>query len=135
MRVWTIVKNFILHLPGLQMKNSKNIGIILLIVFLGISSIPLFSAPAAPLASDSKTYIVFFENGDDHASQWLIRSISESEEFNVRTTPATNCFISFARGVNYHTTLHRVQFIQTSERSNIKQPKERLYLSNSCFTI
>jgi len=117
------------------MKKSKNIGVLLLIVFMGISAIPLFSAPAVPNADDNQTYLVYFENGDDHASQWLIRSISESEEFNVRTAAAANCIVSFACYASHHSKIHGVQFAQTNEREDIRQPKERIYLSNSCFTI
>ncbi|MEQ1584340.1 MAG: hypothetical protein ABL895_00560 [Cyclobacteriaceae bacterium] len=117
------------------MKKSKNIGVLLLVVFMGISAIPLFSEPTAPKAVDKQIYTVYFENGDDHASQWLIRSISESEEFNVRTAPVSNCVLLFACCVNYHSTIHKIQFAQTNERKNFKQPKERIYLSNSCFTI
>ncbi len=117
------------------MRNSKNIGVLLLIVFMGISAIPLFSAPAAPKAVDKQIHIAHFENGDDHASQWLLRSISESEEFNVRTTSVNNSVLFFACCVNYHTTIHKIQFAQTNERKDFKQPKERIYLSNSCFTI
>jgi hypothetical protein len=117
------------------MRKSKNIGVLLLIVFMGISAIPLFSAPAAPKAHDKQIHIAHFENGDDHASQWLLRSISESEEFNVRTAPATNCIVSFACCASHHSKIHHVQFAQTNERKDFKQPKERIYLRNSCFTI
>lgn len=117
------------------MKKSKNIGVLLLIVFMGISAIPLFSAPAAPNSDDKQPFIVFFENGDDHTNQWLIRTISESEEFNVRSATANNCIELFAGCANYHSCIHKVWFAQTIEQKDIKQPKERIYLSNSCFTI
>jgi hypothetical protein len=117
------------------MKKPKNIGIILLIAFMGILAMPLLSAPAAPHSNDHESNLVFFENGDEHTSQWLIRSISESEEYNVRTAATNSSVLVFTYCVNYHSNIHNVQFIQTKERKDIEVPKERIYLSNSCFTI
>ena len=118
------------------MKKPKNSGIILLIAFMGILSMPLLSAPAAPPLHHDKFNLAFFENGDEHSSQWLIRSISESEEYNnARTSAVCNYLILFNNCINYHSNIHKVLFAQIKERKDIKLPKEHIYLSNSCFTI
>ena len=118
------------------MKKPKNSGIILLIAFMGILAMPLLSAPAAPPLDHHKSNLAFFENGDEHTCQWLIRSISESEEFNNTRNEATgNCVILFNYCINYHSHIHKILFTQTKERKDIKLPKEHIYLSNSCFTI
>lgn len=118
------------------MKKSKSIGVVLLFAFMGILAMPLLSAPTAPHSKDHESNLVFFENGDEHTSQWLIRSISESEEFNnTRTAAAGNCVILFNYCINYHSNIHKILFTQIKERKDIKLPKEHIYLSNSCFTI
>lgn len=118
------------------MEKPKKIGVILLIAFMGIMAMPLLSAPAAPPLDHAKSNAAFFENGDEHTSQWLIRSISESEEYNSTRTSATcNYFILFNNCINYHSNIHKVLFTQIKERKDIKLPKEHIYLSNSCFTI
>ena len=117
------------------MKKSTCLGVILLVAFMGILAMPLLSAPAAPHFKDHESNLVFFENGDEHTSQWLIRSISESEEYNVRTAATNSSVIVFTHCVNYHSDIHKVRFVQIKERKDIEVPKEHIYLSNSCFTI
>jgi len=118
------------------MKKPKNIGIVLLFAFMGILAMPLLSAPAAPPLDHNKSNLIFFENGDEHTSQWLIRSVSESEEFNLRSEASnSNSVVLFNYCINFHSIVHTVRFAQTKEQMDIKVPKERLYLINSLFTI
>lgn len=118
------------------MKKSKGIGIALLFAFIGILAMPLLSAPAAPNQIDHQSDLVYFEDGDDHTSQWLIRSISDSEEFNnSRSDNAGNPVVLFNHCINHHDNIHHVLFSQTKEKKDIKLPKEYIYLINSCFTI
>ncbi len=122
--------------PPNKMKKPKNIGIILLIAFMGTLSIPLLSAPAAPPSDHQISNATFFENGDEHTSQWLIRSISENEEYsNDRISTLGNCVIPYTNCINYHSNIYKVLFTQIKEKKDIKIPKEHIYLSNSCFTI
>jgi hypothetical protein len=116
------------------MKKSKSIGVVLLFAFMGILAMPLLSAPAAP-CDDHDSNLIFFENGDDHTSQWLIRSISDSEEFNNRTAATNSLIVLYGSFISYHSNIQKVRFTQTKERKDIQLPKERIYLSNSCFTI
>lgn len=117
------------------MRKPKNIAGFFLFAFIGILAMPLLSTPTAPPLDHHKSNMAFFENGDEHASQWLIRSISESEEFNTRADNTNTFVLLFIGSRNYHSTIHKVWFAQTNERKGIEFPKERIYLSNSCFTI
>jgi hypothetical protein len=118
------------------MKKPKNIGIVLLIAFMGMLAMPLLSAPAAPTLDHNKSNVSFFQNGDEHTSQWIIRSISETEEYNNGTTAAaSNSLVLFNNCTNYHSAIYKVLFAQIKERKDIKVPKEHIYLSNSCLTI
>lgn len=118
------------------MKKPKKVGITLLFAFMGILAMPLLSAPAAPPLDHNKSNVAFFENGDEHSSQWLIRSVSESEEVNIRPASANNnCIILFNRCLYYHSNVHKIWFEQTIDQKDLKVPKEHIYLSNSCFTI
>lgn len=117
------------------MKKSKSIGVILLFAFIGILAIPLLAAPAAPHSKHHESNLVSFEIGDEHATPWLICSISESDEFNARASGNSNGILLFTDCINYHSNIHKVRFTQTKEQTDIKLPKERIYLSNSCFTI
>lgn len=118
------------------MEKPKNIAVVMLFAFMGILAMPLLSAPAAPPLDHHKSNLSFFENGDEHTSQWLIRSISEIEEYNnSNTAPASNSLILFSNCISYHSTIHRVLFAQAKEQKDIKVPKEHIYLNNSCLTI
>jgi hypothetical protein len=118
------------------MKRLNKIGIILLVAFMGMLAMPLISAPEAIPYDHHKYDLAFFENGDEHTSQWLIRSVSESEEFNVRTTTVdSNHIFFFNCCIRHHSNVHKVRFIQFNRQKDIKVPKEHIYLSNSCFTI
>lgn len=117
------------------MKKSSCIGIILLFAFMGIMAMPLLSAPALPHSEDRQINFAYFENGDNHTSHWLIRSISEIEEFNSRTAATNDCILLFIFCINYHSNIHNVRLNQINEQANVKVPKERIYLINSQFTI
>jgi len=118
------------------MEKPKNIAVVMLFAFMGILAMPLLSAPAAPPLDHHKSNLAFFENGDEHTSQWLIRSISEIEEYsNGNTEAAGNSPIHFNNCISYHSTIHKILFAQAKGRKDIKVPKEHIYLSNSCLTI
>ncbi len=117
------------------MKRSNGIGFILLVAFMGMLVMPLLSAPVAPQSEDHQSNIVFFENGDDHTSHWLIRSVSDSEEFNARTAATWDSILLLAYGVNVHSAIHQVRFSQINEQRDTKVPKQRIYLINSQLTI
>jgi len=117
------------------MKKSNGIGFILLVAFMGMLAIPLLSAPVAPQSDNRQSNIVFFENGDDHTSQWLIRSVSDSEESNVRSAATWDSILLFAHCVNVHSTIHQVRFSQINEQRDTQVLKERIHLINSHLTI
>lgn len=114
-------------------KDKRHAGILMLGIFLALSAFPFFSSQAKAAAADEPVKITCFENGEDNAGQWLIRQWSENEEITVR--PATNpiSFLPFLK--EFHSVKNTVRFIQIIETENIRQPKEHLYLLNSCFTI
>jgi hypothetical protein len=116
------------------MKNSRIIAISLLIAFLGISSIPLLVAPAPPVEQEATRFLVF-ENGEEHSSHWLLRSISESEELNTRNTVEQNRDVTKPDGVAYLSVVSKVRLIQNVKFIEAKYPKERLYLVHSLFLI
>ena len=113
-------------------KPKKN-GVLLLVAFIGLMAIPFFSAPAASL--NARQEQVHFENGDDHASHWLIRSVSEGEEFNGRSEVSNHSLLLFDSFNHYHSNILKVSLTQANRWNDIRLPKERLYLMNSVFTI
>jgi hypothetical protein len=115
-------------------RKPKRLGILLLVAFIGLMAIPFFSAPAASLTAKQEQ--VHFENGDDHASHWLIRSVSESEELNGRSEVSNNNnLLLFDCCIHYHSNILRVSLTQANRWEDVRLPKERLYLINSVFTI
>jgi hypothetical protein len=118
------------------MEKPKNIAVVMLFAFMGILAMPLLSAPAAPSLDHSKSNVSFFENGDEHTNQWLIRSISETEEHqNTSTSTTCKALVLHNNCINHHSTISKVLFAQAKERKDIKVPKAHIYLSNSCLTI
>ena len=116
-------------------KKTKSLGVVLLLAFMGMLAMPLLSAPAVPLTDYQKHSHLYFENGDDYTSQWLIRSVSESEEQNVRSEAVDNSFIFFSGNANHYSNILKARFIQTNKRNNVRLPKERIYLNNSILII
>jgi len=116
-----------------MIRKTKSLGILLLLAFIGFMVMPLLSPPAKPFEDNHE--LVYFENGDDHASHWLIRSISESEELNVRSEISNNVFLFFDCWINYHSNILKVSISQTNRWNDKRLSKERLYLINSMFTI
>jgi hypothetical protein len=117
------------------MKKSKNYGIIMLIAFIGILALPSFSAPAEPLEHDINPHLTFFENGDEHTSQWLLRSVTEGEEFSNRGENPHEEVLLFDCCVNHHSNISKVRFEQIRENSFHKLSKEQLYLLINRLTI
>ncbi|MBL7861091.1 MAG: hypothetical protein JNJ65_08005 [Cyclobacteriaceae bacterium] len=116
------------------MKKSKIIAFSLLIAFLGISSMPLWVAPASPIEQEATRFLVF-ENGEEHSSHWLLRSISENEELNTRNTAEHHRHFVNPHGVAYTSEVSKVRLIQNVQFSEAKRPKQRLYLVHSLFLI
>lgn len=117
------------------MLKTRRYGLSMLIAFFGILALPLFSAPAEPLADKDKANMLFFEDADEHTNQWLIRSVSEGEEFSSRSETSQEQIVLFDCFESYHTSINKIKFQQTIDRSNIRLPKDRLYIFNSVLTI
>ena len=117
------------------MNKSKKYGIVMLVAFLGILALPCFSAPAKPHEDKDKAHFTYFENADEHANHWVLRSVAEGEEFSNRGENSHEEILFFDCCINHHSNIYKVRLEQIEDSSQSKLPKDRLYLLNSTLTI
>lgn len=116
------------------MKKSRAIAAFLLGAFVCISALPLVAAPVAELEHDQQTRFHIIENGEEHCSQWLIRSLSDSEEVSNRQAAEDSRLIDFTSSTAV-STLSMVRYCQVRDHHSLKLPRKRIYLANSVLQI
>jgi len=104
---------------------------ILLLVFLGLSALPILLPDAPPQAPDQLVRITQFEDAGEGVVENLLRTASENQEENTR--PNDFIFTSFIS--HFHSAVFKAKITECIALENSKRPSERIYLRHSTFLI